>query len=377
MKTQLLTHKERPALKVTECPRCLFTSDIATIGNTQCSYCDLQDTLRAQAREPFINVVNRIKKKGRGKQYDCLVGISGGEDSSILLYLTVKVWGLRPLVIHFDNHWNTPEANNNIDVLIKNLNVNFIRYYVDKKEYDEINDSLLWAGVPDADINNDVAMARLMDIACKHYGIKYILNGHSFREEGSSPAKWSRIDSKYLEHIYSAYKHEAMPGSWYKLKNYPLYTIWHQITAGLLGIQQIRPFHYEKIDRVPIMKELYLWGWKSYGAKHAENIYTLFVGGWLLPKKFGIDKRRTYLSALIREGTITKFQAKEFLKEKFEFNLDLLGKDKERIVKLADSRPIRDRSIFGGYDFKKWKFAFWLLAKLKIIPYTLYYKFAK
>ena len=373
MKTLTLSAKELRKIAGTplQCNVCLFDESFVKIHDDgECEMCKLQTTLRNQSREPFANVAQRIKKKGEGKKYDCLVGISGGEDSSVLLYLAVKVWHLRPLAIHFDNHWNTPEANNNIEVLIKNLNVNFIRYHVDKKEYDTINDALLWAGVPDADINNDVAMARLMDLTCKLYGIKYILNGHSFREEGSSPAAWSRIDSKYLENIYKKY-------TGMKLINYPIYTIWHQITAGLLGIKQVRPFHHEKIDRTEILATLKWWGWKPYGPKHSENYYTLFVGGYLLPKKFKIDKRKTYLSAQIREGMITKEQAKEFLLDESEFNLDILGADKERIMRLVNLSPIRDRKIYGGYNFKRWKPLLWILAKLKIVPWTFYIKYTK
>jgi len=359
-------------LKPVECRTCLFDSSFAKIDMETgiCEYCTLQEQLRNQAREPFQNVVDRMKYKGRNKKYDCLVGISGGEDSSVMLYLAVKVWGLRPLVIHFDNHWNVPEADNNIDVLVKNLNVDFIRYFTNKSEYDNINDALLWAGVPDADITNDVIMARLMDKACKQYGIKYILNGHSFREEGSSPAKWSRIDGKYMANIYKRY-------TGLKLENYPILTIWHQIVAGIMGIKQIRPFHYEKIDRKPILNQLTFWGWKSYGPKHCENIYTMFVGGWLLPKKFHIDKRKTYLSAQIREGMITKEQAKEFLQDNSEFNLDLLGSDKDRIIRLANLSPIRPRQIYGGYNYKKWKLVFWLLTKVGVFPATAYHKYCK
>jgi hypothetical protein len=315
-----------------------------------------------------IRRVNLLKTSS--KKYDCLVGISGGEDSSCLLYLAVEVWGLRPLVIHFDNWWNTPEANNNIEVLIKNLHVDFIRYFTNKKEYDTINDALLWAGVPDVDITNDVIMAKLMDKACKQYGIKYVLNGHSFREEGSSPAKWSRIDGKYLSNVYTKYTGK-------RLENYPILTIWDQVWSGVLGIRQIRPFHYKKIDRTPILTKLYSWGWKHYGAKHTENVYTWFVGGWLLPKKFDIDKRLTYLSAQVREGTMSKFQAMEFLMDTSEFNLNLLGKDRDRIMHLVDSSPIRDRNLYGGTNYRKLKPIIWLLAKAKIVPWTMYVKYCK
>lgn len=370
MKTETIS-KPKIVNTIVECSCCLFDSSFAKIeSDGRCEYCHLQEQLKFQSREPFNNVVERIKKKGKGKKYDCLVGISGGEDSSVLLFLTVNVWHLRPLVIHFDNHWNVPEANNNIEVLVKNLNVDFIRYFTNKKEYDLINDSLLWAGVPDADITNDVIMAKLMDRACKQYGIKYILNGHSFREEGSSPAKWSRIDGKYMSNIYTKY-------TGHKLENYPILTIWDQVYSGILGIQQVRPFHYDRIDRKPILNTLYSWGWKHYGAKHTENYYTWFVGGWLLPKKFDIDKRKTYLSAQIREGMITKFQANEFLLENSEFDLNHLGKDKARILHLADAAPIKDRKIYGGYNYKAWRPVFWVLMKLGVFPKTAFTKYCK
>lgn len=354
-----------------ECPRCLFTEDMADIPEFgQCNYCDLQDALRNQAREPWENVLQRIKKKGKGKQFDCLVGISGGEDSSVMLYLAVKVWGLRPLVIHFNNRTNRPEADNNIVVLVNKLNVNFIEYFLDKGEYEALTDSLLKASVPDCDISNDVCMSKMMYTAARDNGIKYILNGHSFREEGSSPKAWSLIDYTYLNSVYKKWNGKD-------LVNYPLLTIWNQIWGALIGIKQVRPFHYLKIDRKAIFSELKSWGWQSYGAKHNENIYTAFVGNYLLPKKFKIDKRRTYLSAQIREGMISKEYAKEILEAKSEFNLDDLAERKVHILNLVNTYPIRDRNEYKTTNFKRLKPLFWVLMKLKILPSTAYYKYCK
>jgi 3'-phosphoadenosine 5'-phosphosulfate sulfotransferase (PAPS reductase)/FAD synthetase len=371
MKTKTAPLTYNPPKAIIDCSCCLFDSSFAKIeSDGRCEYCHLQEKLKNESREPFTNVVERIKKKGKGKKYDCLVGISGGEDSSVLLYLAVEVWGLRPLVIHFDNWHNVPEANNNIDVLVKNLNVDFIRYYTNKAEYDLINDAMLWSGTPDVDITNDVIMGKLMDQACKQYGIKYILNGHSFREEGSSPAKWSRIDGKYLSNVYTRYTGR-------KMENYPILTIWDQVWSAILGIKQIRPFHYEKIDRKPILTKLYSWGWKPYGPKHCENYYTMFAG-WLLQNKFDIDKRKTYLSAQIREKMITKFQAQEFLLADSDFNpAAAMGSHWERIEHLINNSPKRDRSIYGGSNFKKWKPVLWILMKLGVFPTTAYHKYCK
>jgi hypothetical protein len=125
------------------------------------------------------------------------------------------------------------------------------------------------------------------------------------------------------------------------------------------------------------MATLYSWGWKPYGPKHSENIYTMMVGGFLLPNKFDIDKRKTYLSAQIREGVITKFQAREFLLDTTEFDLELLGKDKARILHLINSRPVGSRDSYKRYNFKKWKVVFWVLYKLKVFPYSAYHKYCK
>lgn len=354
-----------------ECAKCLFTEDIAKIHEDGiCEYCKLQDQLRSQAREPFQNVIDRIRKKGKGKRYDCLVGISGGEDSSVLLYLAVAVWGLRPLVIHFNNRTNRPEAENNIKLLTEKLGVNFIEYFTDQIEYEALTDALLKAGVPDADIGNDVIMSKLMYQAAKDNGIKYILNGHDFRAEGSSPKAWSIIDYTYLNSVYKRWN-----GS--DLKNYQLLTVWDQIWGAILGIKQIRPYHYSDHNREGVLMTLKSWGWQDYGGKHNENIYTAFVGNYLLPRKFKIDKRRTYLSARIREGKLTKDDARDILSHPSEFNLDDLGPRKSHVLHLVNAYPPGLRSSYKMTNFKRLKPVFWLLMKFKILPATAYAKYCR
>lgn len=354
-----------------ECPRCLFTSDIATIGEKQCNYCDLHDQLHAKANHhDWPLVLADIKKAGRGRKYDVLVGISGGEDSSILLYLAVKIWGLRVLAIHFDNRSNRKEGMDNIDLLVENLGIPFIRYFVDQIEYNLLTDSLLMAGVPDADIANDIAMAKLMDTACKQYGIKHVLNGHDYRREGSSPSAWSYMDAKYVQSVFKSYTGRD-------LVNYPLYTWWDQIWSGIIGVRHIRPYHYSDHNRSSVLETLKEMGWKEYGGKHNENIYTAFVGFYLLPRKFNIDKRRTYLGANIREGKITKEEAKQILSKPMTFNVNDLGVRKKHILNLMDHSEIQPRTNFERYNFKRWKLLVWVLAKMKIVAWTFYVKYAK
>ena len=354
-----------------ECPRCLFTDDIAIIPESgQCNYCDLQDAQKAAANfKDWPGVLQKIKDKGRGKQYDCLIGISGGEDSSVLLYLAVVSWGLRPLVIHFDNRTNRPQANNNIEQLTRKLVVNFIRYYVDQGEYEQLTDSFLAAGLQDADIPNDIAMAKLMYVAARENGIKYILNGHDVRNEGNAPAKWTIMDARYIQSVFKAHTGQ-------ELKNYPLYTIWDQIMASLHGIKQVRPYHYHHFDRPVILDRLKEMGWQDYGGKHNENVYTAFVGNYLLPIKFGIDKRRVYFSAQIREGEMTKEEARVRLSIPAKFDLNDLGERKSTVLSLMSS-PTGSRDSFKRYNFKRWKVLIWLLTKLKVVPMSMHKKYCQ
>lgn len=360
-----------PQLPLQECAICVFTSDIAKINedNGICEYCELQEKLKADAK-PHLwpSIVRKMKEKGKKNQYDVVVGISGGADSSILLLKTVTEWELRPLVIHFDNRWNATQADNNIKVICDLFNVNSITYKLDKQEFDNLNKAFLWAGTPDCDIPNDIAMSKISYQVAEQYGIKYILNGHDFRNEGSTPAKWTYMDSKYMKDVYNKYTGK-------ELVNYPLVTIWDQIKYGFLGIEHIRPFHYIEVSkgqRYEYLNFLKNHGWQDYGGKHCENIYTEWIGCDVLPNKFKIDKRRTYLSAQIRNGDIIKGQAKQMLSQPMKFDKKKIPDEYHALV--AGS-PVRDRKIFAHYDFKAWRPVFWILWKLGVVPRTFFKKY--
>lgn len=352
------------------CKRCLFDETIAQINGEQCEYCDLHDELEKQSNPKGLDsVLNKIKNAGKNKKYDCIMGISGGLDSSTLLYAAVKLWGLKPLVIHFDNNWNADQAESNMKNLVKRLGVDCIVYYVNKLEYDKLNESFLWAGVPDADIPNDIAMTKLMYDTAHKYKIKYILNGHDFRTEGSTPKGWTYMDAKYIQDVYSKFTGE-------NLTNYPLFTFKDQLFYALVGIKNVRPFHYG-FDRISIEKEMKEFiDWKDYGGKHCENVYTEFVGSHLLPKKFNIDKRIVYLSAQVRSGDITKEEAQKIFDKKSNFDTSKLGDKEFEILKYMETNK-RDRKEFSKYDFKKYRILIWVLSKLKVVPYTFYVKYCK
>ena len=180
------------------CTRCLYdetTPSITFDHDGVCNYCRLHDDLDAQyptgdaGERRLRELAEVIKKDGRKRPFDVVVGVSGGCDSSYLIY-KAKELGLRPLAVHFDNTWNTTTAVENIHNVLKRLDVQLYTYVVDNEEYDDIYRSFLKAGVPDIEAPTDIALAATLYKAAEQYGIKYIFEGHSFRTEGISPLGW-------------------------------------------------------------------------------------------------------------------------------------------------------------------------------------------
>lgn len=297
------------AFKPRECSRCLITSAVpgADIGESgECAYCRLHDRLAARypndmrGLEKFDRLIAEIKTAGRGKPYACLVGVSGGVDSSYLLHLAV-LRGLRPLAVHVDNGFDKPVALQNISRLCSALGVDRIDYQVGNSEYQAICRAFLRASVSDADIPNDIAMTTLIMRAAERYGIKYVLNGHDFRTEGSCPLGWTYMDGRYIRSVYRYFSGGA------EIFDFPVLTFRDQLRWAAKGIKQVRPLYYLDFDREREADYLASnYGWEPYGAKHCENLYTEFIGSYYLPRKFGIDKRVLYVSALIRSGKLIK-----------------------------------------------------------------------
>lgn len=347
-----------------ECSNCLITNNLCNFENNICEFCKLHKELDTKNLD--FNPIREKIKSVKGK-YNCIIGISGGLDSSTMLYAAVKKWDLFPLVIHFNNHWNTDNATHNMIELIKKLNVDFIEYYVNKEEFDNLNKAFLLAGTPDCDIPNDIAMTKLMYETCEKYNIKYILNGHCYKTEGTTPKAWTYMDTKYIKDVYRKfYKKE--------LVNYPLFEFKDQLYYNTLNIEQIRPFHYQNVDRFKLDEEMKEFiNYKSYGWKHGENSYTDFIGSYLLPRKFGIDKRIVYLSARIRTGLLTKDEARNILNCEPSFDTDIIG---DEYMDLIDS-PIVDRSEYDSYNFKEANWMIYYIYLCGTVPYTFYIKYSQ
>jgi len=361
-----------------KCNRCLLTDEIpgVTIGESgQCNFCDLHDSLELQSSKTSIDdVIKEIKKKGKKRKYDCIVGISGGFDSSYLLHLLVKEYKLRTLAFHFDNGWNGKEAEDNMKTMVDGTGADFIKISMNNMQLNRLNLGFLKAGVSDADIPNDMAMSKLVYDVAEKYDVKTIINGHNYKYEGSTPLGWSYMDAKYIQSVAEYYNID--------ISSYPILTFWDQIKYMIKGHKSIRLLYYvehNKEDMKKMLTERY--GWKDYGGNHGENVYTEFIGNYLLPKKFKINKKFIYRSAELRSGIITEDVAIDGLKASSFDDKKLKRIEKTLGVSIQEimSYPITDRKKFKSYhgDFKKWKFLIWIGTKLGYFPTTFYRKYCK
>ena len=246
------------------CTRCLYDETVPNITFDEadvCNYCHIHDQLNQEyptgeegMRRLHI-IADQIRKEGRHKKYDVIVGVSGGADSSYLLYLAQQL-GLRPLAVHFDNTWDSTVAVENIHDVLKKLDVDLYTYVVDNKEYDDIYRSFLKAGVPDTEAPTDIGLAAVLNIACEKFGVKYIFEGHSFRTEGIAPLGWIYMDGKYIQSIQRQYG--TMPLKTFPNMLMPNFIKW----TAVLGLKKIRPLYYidyvKKEDMALITREL---GW--------------------------------------------------------------------------------------------------------------------
>jgi N-acetyl sugar amidotransferase len=320
-----------------QCTRCLMDtsdSDITFDKNGVCNHCINYDenisirTNNNQLNSGFAEIIEEIKQLGRGKDYDCIIGVSGGADSTYVAYKCIEL-GLRPLAVHFDNGWDSELAIKNIENVLNKLNIDLYTYVVDWEEYKDLQLSFLKASTPDSEIPTDHAIyAILMQVAMKNK-IKYVISGMNYRTESIMPLKWSygHSDWKYIKSIQKKFGSK-------KLKSYPHYSLFYLFYITLIKnirfISLLNYLEYNKEDVVSILeREL---GWKNYGGKHHESIYTRFFQSYLLPVKFNIDKRKAHLSNLINSGLTTRNEAIIEL-EKKEYSEKYLEDDKIYVIK--------------------------------------------
>jgi len=369
------------------CSRCIYDERVSAITfdeNGVCNYCKQLDSLveeygtgKKKGEESFKNIVEDIKREGKGKKYDCIIGVSGGTDSSYMLYLTKK-WGLRPLAVHYDNTWNTAIATENIRKVLTALDIDLYTHVVDNKESDDIFKSFFYADVAEIEAATDLALAEVMYRAAWENGVKYVLEGHSFVTEGITPVGRNYFDGKYIQSIHK--KFGKLPMKSYPLMTFSRFLFWSMFAK----IKKIRPFWYidynKEEARAFLEKE---YDWKYYGGHHLENRMTAFFHGIYAPQKFKTDFRNNTLSALARNGKISREEAWEEYNTSPVVEKDLLNYFKKRL-NLTDTEyeKIMGRipKIWYNYPTYKKRFEmlrplFKILAKANLVPMSFYLKY--
>lgn len=368
------------------CSRCLYDETVPNIRfdeNGVCNYCYIHDELNREyptgdeGKQRLEAIADRIRREGRRKQYDVVVGVSGGADSSYLVYLT-KELGLRPLAVHFDNTWDSTVAVENIHDVLKKLDVDLYTYVVDNKEYDDIYRSFLKAGVPDTETPTDIGLAAVLNMAAEKYGIKYIFEGHSFRTEGLAPLGWIYMDGRYIRSVQEQFG--TMPLKTYPNMLMPDFIKW----TAVLRLKKIRPLYYinyiKKDAMALLTQEL---GWEWYGGHHLENRFTAFWHTYFMPKRYGIDTRLLGHAALVRSGQITREQGLEMLSKPQQYDPELVEMVKKRLgfsddeferIMNLERRTYRDFKTYKK-TFERMRPFWWLMYRLNRVPKSFYIKF--
>lgn len=285
--------------------------------------------MRGERAGELEALVEKIKRAGRGKPYDCVIGISGGVDSSYLVLQAVKL-GLRPLTVHFDSGWNSELAVSNIENIVNRLGLDLATDVVDWREMKDLQLSFFKASVANCDIPTDHAFPAVAFREAARYGIRYILSGHNFATESILPKSWgyNATDARHLKAIQRRF-------GTVKLKTYPIMGIfkrylWYGYIRPITTVHLLNYMPYVKTEaKRAITEEL---GWRDYGGKHYESVFTRYFQGSYLPKKFGFDKRKAHLSSLIVSGQMSREEALAQL-EQPDYPAELEKQDHEFIAK--------------------------------------------
>lgn len=373
------------ALRV--CSRCIYDERVSAItfdAEGVCNYCRQIDHLKADygtgtpvGEARLAAIVEEIRRAGAGKPYDCVIGVSGGTDSSYLVYLA-KSWGLRPLAVHYDNTWNTAISTQNIHKVLKALDVDLYTHVVDNKEADDIFRAFFLAGVAEIEASTDLALAETAYRAAAKYGVKYVLEGHSFITEGITPVGRNYFDGRYIQAIHQRFGTRPM-------RSYPLMTFWRFLWWSCFArIRKVRPLWYigySKEEARAFLEREY--GWQYYGGHHLENRMTAFFHGIYAPQKFASDFRNNTLSARVRNGQMSREDAwgeycrppvvEDELLAYFKKRLGLSDAEYERVMaevpKSWHEYPTYKRR------FERLRPLFYVLARRNLVPMSFYLKY--
>jgi len=348
------------------CTKCIMDTtdpDIRFDDNGVCSHCHRYESiiqgesyLKKREEGALDRLVAEINKKGTGKKYDCIIGVSGGVDSTYVAYI-VKKLGLRPLAVHLDNGWNSDMAVSNMKKTLEKLDIDLYNYEADYAEFYDLQLAFLKASTPDSEIPTDHAIFALLNKVAVRENVQYIIGGTNTATEGGGVAAWSQGhgDWGYIKGVYKKF------GKGTSLKSFPHYGpfrfIYYTLIKKIKWIQILDYLNYDKKQAMTIIEnEL---DWKYYGGKHYESIYTRFVQGYILPKKFGFDKRRLHLSSLIWSGQISRDEALAEM-SKPDYPEELQEQDRKLVeeklgISHEEFEKIMDAPIKSFWDYPSYK----------------------
>lgn len=360
-----VTH--RPYQRCTNCVMDTTDSAITFDEHGVCDFCtdfyqNIQPTWQAKLKDKDLlhRTAEQIKSASKGAQYDCIIGMSGGVDSSYLCYVAKELMGLNPLVYCVDTGWNLNVAVENIERIVKALNLDMYTEVVNWSEMKDLQLAFFKAQVPYQDLPQDHAIfAGLYRYAVKHH-IKYVLTGaNSATECIRPPVEWVyQNDLKFIRDVHRRFGHVP-------LKTFPqcgllTYRLYYPIFKGMKRVAPLDMVEYDKEKAKAFLQERF--GWEPYENKHYENVFTRFYEGYYLPHKFGYDKRKCYFSNEILAGTLTREEALAEL-EQPAYDLGQMEEDKAYIAKKLGITPEEFQAIIDGENktFQDYRNSWWLI----------------
>ena len=349
-------------MKYQICNRCVMdTSDpeITFDENGVCNHCKKFDEKilpywKTFTKEWLDKKVEYIKKECYNASYDCIIGLSGGIDSSYLLHYMIKEYNLRVLVVHVDAGWNTKIAENNIEKLVKKLGIELHTIRINWEEMRDLSIAFLKSGVANCDVPQDMAFfAALYEYATRK-NIQYVLTGSNFATESILPFAWghSAMDSLQLKDIHR--KFGKIPLITFPVITFFDYYIYYPYIYKMKVLRPLNNISYNKQIALELLQREY--GWETYGNKHCESIWTKFFQEYFLPTKFGYDKRRPHFASMILAGDMTREEALERLKKPLYNEVDL-KKDLQVILEklqltMEEWQEIMDAPIKSYKDYE-------------------------
>lgn len=314
----------------------------------------------------LAQIIDTIKADGRGKEYDCILGLSGGVDSSYLA-LKASEWDLRPLVVHVDAGWNSELAVANIEVILKHCKYDLHTHVVDWNDMRDLQLAYLRSGISNQDVPQDHIFFSTLNHFAISNGIRYFLSGGNFATEAIFPKSWhgSNMDSTNLKAIHKKYGTGKFSN--YKTISFFEYYVWYPLFRKM---RTIRPLNYMPYDKAQALLELeQTIGYKPYSRKHGESLFTKLFQNHLLPEKYGYDKRRPHLSSLIVSGQISRDEALEKLEEPLydanELQRDLAYFCKKLRISRDQFEEFMKVPNCSYKDFPNWDFRYNLLKRMK------------